>query len=142
MFLINISSNVNAKFNIGSVLTRINEWGDMYVSSMYRTPDRQGSDYAYANCCIQLHHSATLSSLEADVKALENVLGRGSIAVEPFQVIVDIDILAQMGEDNTWQYIEKRLPLSDDACWALAELDVPLPNQPICDTPVLSDWQL
>lgn len=141
MFLINISSNYNAKFNIGSVLTRLNELGDMYVSSMYRTPDRQGSEHDYANCCIQLHHDQPLDSLYQVVKSLENELGRGSTKGDSQYVVVDIDVLAQYVEAD-WQFIPKRLPLTDDACWALAELEVTLPNSPTQTSPVLADWQL
>lgn len=149
MFLLNLSSNVNAKFYIGSALTRLNDLGDMYVSSIYKTPDRQGGEYDYANCCIQLNTDITRDALREVTKKLEAELGRGQIRVSESQVVIDIDILAYQadGENQTdnainWQFIEKRLPLTDGECWAIAELDIEPPNPPKRADAVLASWQL
>lgn len=117
----------------------------MYVSSIYKTPDRKGSDHDYANCCIELNSNMPFEKLREATKVLEKELGRGSVTVSVEQVVIDIDILAIEAE-NGWQFIEKRLPLSDGECWALdemaQEIKLDLPNAPKQPNPVLADWQL
>lgn len=167
MYLLNISSNLNAKFYIGSALTRLNELGDMLVSNIYTSKDRCGSDHDYANCVVCLHSDNALDSLIQVTKELEVLLGRGSIKNKYNQIVVDIDILAQSNKkqckkpsdypsksssdnsspqpnDSNWQFIEKRLPLPDEVLWGLqemaTELGIALPNA-VKHKPKLADWQ-
>lgn len=125
MFLINISSNHREKFFIGAGLNLLSELGDMYVSAVFSSLDRQGSDTPFYNCCVQLACKLTLDELIAKTKEIEKQLGRKPNDKQSSVMPIDIDVLAHKETTNEpWQFLEKRLPLTDDVIWGLMDLEM------------------
>lgn len=125
MFLINISSNHRQKFFIGSALNLLSDYGDMYVSDVFKSSDRQGGNAEFYNCCLQLTTSMGLEELTTKTKEIEAQLGRKPNDKSSALMPIDIDILAhKQQEADTWAFLEKRLPLTQDVIWGLSDLTI------------------
>lgn len=143
MYLLNVSSNHRENFFIGTALTQLNELGDMYVSDVFTSPDRAGGSTVFYNCCVQLKTDMALEALITHTKAIETQLGRkqdiknkntenknteSTETSQTQQMPIDIDVLAKLDTAKNWRFLEKRLPLTDDVCWGLADLQIAIPD--------------
>lgn len=140
-YIFNISSNFNAKFHISVALTRLNEMGDILVTDIFQTADRAGSGDDYFSCCVLLTCHSNRTDMIDKTKHIESLLLRKHGSQK---ITIDIDLIAFLATDKAhedWQILQKRLPLTEDVCWGLADLDINLPEANIKTTPTLANWQ-
>lgn len=112
---------------------KIQSWGDVQFSSVYKIPCRDAVGDDYWNSACLLVSDLSTKEIELHLKQLEALSGR----VRPsHQISLDVDLIAWGSTLDHMQFNPKKLPLAVDVkiplyeLWGSADLEVEHLNFP------------